>query len=264
MFTLRDACRMQRKTFPGPTPLPPRHGLARVISKLGLGSRTQAATWISAGRVRVNGRRIIDPEFPVRQGIDRIDLDLEPAQRTDRIVLMLNKPRGLVTTRADEKGRDTVYSCLQGAGFGWLAPVGRLDKASEGLLLFSNDPEWSARVTSPDFGPDKRYHVQVDRVPDRALLDALEVGVTVDGEILVARSASLLRQGQRNAWLEIVLDQGRNRQIRRLLQAMDVRVLRLLRIGIGPLRLGPLAKGAWRQLQPEEIESLLAPSATGG
>lgn len=260
MLTLRDACRMQRKPFPRATPLPHRHGLARVISKLGIGSRTQAAAWITSGRVRVNGRLVTDPEFPVRQGVDRIEIDQQPAQRSERIVLMLNKPRGLVTTRADEQGRDTVYSCLAGADFGWLAPVGRLDKASEGLLLFSNDPEWSARVTAPDAGPEKLYHVQVDQVPDQALLDALVAGVALDGEKLAARSASLLRQGQRNAWLEIVLDEGRNRQIRRLLQAFDVGVLRLLRIGIGPLRLESLAKGAWRQLQPDEIDSLVAPS----
>ena len=255
---------MQRETFPRPKPLPPRHGLARVISKLGIGSRTQASAWISEGRVRVNGRRIVDPEFPVRQGIDRIEIDHQQATRAERVVLMLNKPRGLVTTRDDEKGRDTVYSCIEGADFGWLAPVGRLDKASEGLLLFSNDPEWAARVGSPEHGPDKLYHVQVDCIPDQALLDSLVAGTQVDGEMLAARSATLLRQGQRNAWLEIVLDEGRNRQIRRLLQAFDVRALRLIRIGIGPLRLDSLAKGAWRQLQPAEIELLLAPCSLPG
>ena len=250
---------MQSKFIPRQKPLPPRHGLARVISKLGIGSRSQAAAWVAEGRVRVNGRRVTDAEFPVRQGIDRIEIEGRQAARGDRIVLMLNKPRGLVTTRADEKGRETVYSCLEGADFGWLAPVGRLDKASEGLLLFTNDPEWAAAITSPDSGPDKIYHVQVDRIPDATLLTALVRGVAQDGEQLAARSATLLRQGERNAWLEIVLDEGRNRQIRRLLQAYEVRVLRLLRVGIGPLRLGTLAKGAWRQLRSEEIESLLEP-----
>ena len=236
--------------------LPPRHGLARVISKLGLASRSQAAAWVAQGRVRVNGRLVTDAEFPVRQGIDRIEIEGRPVARGERIVLMLNKPRGLVTTRDDEKGRDTVYSCLHDAGLGWLAPVGRLDKASEGLLLFTNDPEWASAITSPDSGPEKIYHVQVDRIPDAALLAALAAGVASGGAALAARSATVLRQGERNAWLEIVLDEGKNRQIRRLLQAFDVRVLRLLRIGIGPLRLGTLAKGAWRQLQDDEVESL--------
>ena len=248
---------MQSKFVPPQKQSPPRHGLARVISKLGIGSRSQAAAWVAEGRVRVNGRLVTDAEFPVRQGIDRIEIEGRQAARGERIVLMLNKPRGLVTTRADENGRETVYSCLEDADFGWLAPVGRLDKASEGLLLFTNDPEWAAAITSPDSGPEKLYHVQVDRIPDAPLLAALVRGVVQDGEQLAARSARLLRQGERNAWLEIVLDEGRNRQIRRLLNSFDVRVLRLLRVGVGPLRLDTLAKGAWRELQPDEIESLL-------
>jgi len=252
---------MHSKPFPHASQLPPRHGVARVISKLGIGSRSQAAAWVAEGRVRVNGRLVTDAEFPVRQGVDRIEVEGRHAARAERVVLMLNKPRGLVTTREDEKGRDTVYSCLEGADFGWLAPVGRLDKASEGLLLFTNDPEWAATITSPDSGPEKTYHVQVDRIPDAVLLAGLVHGVEADGQWLAAASATLLRKGERNAWLEIVLDEGRNRQIRRLLQAFDVRVLRLLRIGIGPLRLGSLAKGAWRELGPDEIESLPVPGA---
>ena len=169
---------------------------------------------------------------------------------------MLNKPRGLVTTTRDERGRDTVYRCLEGAGLRWTAPVGRLDKASEGLLLFTNDPEWAARVTDPAYGPDKTYHVQIDRVPDEALLCALQAGIHTGGEHLAARQARLLRAGERNAWVEIVLDEGRNRQIRRLLEAFDIRVLRLVRVAIGPLVLGTLAKGAWRMLDAAEREAL--------
>lgn len=230
--------------------------MARVISKLGLGSRTQAASWVLAGRVRVNGRIVRDPEFPVRQGIDRIEIEGAQAAPADRLVVMMNKPRGLLTTREDEQGRETVYSCLEGSGLPWLAPVGRLDKASEGLLLFCNDPEWAARITSPDSGPDKIYHVQVDSIPTAAQMGALVSGIEVDGTRLAAKSASLVRQGGRHAWIEVVLDEGRNRQIRRLLQALGIGVLRLVRIGIGPLRLESLAKGAWRPLRPDEIDSL--------
>jgi len=234
----------------------PRHGVARVISKLGIGSRTQAAQWVSEGRVRVNGRVVRDAELPVRQGLDRIDVDgKEPAPAT-RVALMLNKPRGLVTTVKDEKGRATVYSCFADAALPWLAPVGRLDKASEGLLLFSNDPAWAARITDPSSGPAKTYHVQIDRLPDAAMLAALEHGVFSNGEHLKARSAHCLRSGDKNAWLEIVLDEGRNRQIRRLLEALDVSVLRLVRVAVGPLTLGTLAKGQWRMLTRKEMESL--------
>lgn len=256
LVTLGDASRMQKK-YPRREPFTsPRHGIARVISKLGLASRTQAAEWVAQGRVRVNGRLVRDPEFPVRQGVDRIEVEGAQAEQAPRRVLMLNKPRGLVTTRADEKGRDTVYSCLADVEVPWLAPVGRLDKASEGLLLFCNDPGWAARITSPETGPDKIYHVQVDCLPGPGVLSQLQAGRIVDGVRLAAKSAQLLRQGDRHAWLEVVLDEGRNRQIRRLLQAFDIGVLRLVRVGIGSLRLGNLAKGSWRELDPQEIDSL--------
>jgi 23S rRNA pseudouridine2605 synthase len=206
--------------------------------------------------VRVNERLVTDPEFPVKQGIDRVTLDGQE-NAPARMVVMLNKPRGLVTTARDEQGRDTVYSCFKGAALPWLAPIGRLDKASEGLLLFSNDPAWAARVASPASGPSKRYHVQIDRLPDAALLDAIERGTSVDGERLAAKSARILRSGEKNAWLEIALDEGRNRQIRRLLSAFDVSVLRLVRVSVGNLQLGALPKGEWRALSAQEIEMLV-------
>ena len=133
---------------------------------------------------------------------------------------MLNKRRGLVTTTRDEQGRDTVYRCFEGAQLGWIAPVGRLDKASEGLLLFTNDPAWAAQITDPAHGPDKTYHVQIDAIPDAAMLAAMQADVVVEGESLRAKSVLLLRTGEKHAWLEIVLDEGRNRQIRRLLTCL--------------------------------------------
>lgn len=233
-----------------------RHGLARVLSKLGICSRSEAVGWIAAGRVVVDGRVVRDAEFPVVRGRQRILVDGVEIAEGGRVYLMLNKPRGLVTTVKDEQGRDTVYRCLDGAGLPWLAPVGRLDKASEGLLLFCNDPEWAARITDPATGPDKTYHVQVDAIPDAALLAALAAGVEKDGEYLRATSVSLLRAGAKNAWLEIVLDEGRNRQIRRLLESLDIGVLRLVRIAVGALQLGDLPKGQWRELTAVEIETL--------
>jgi 23S rRNA pseudouridine2605 synthase len=239
---------------------PPRYGVARMISKLGLGSRTQGAKWVLDGQVRVNGRLIKDPEFPINPQSDRITVAGHEDRRA-RLIIMLNKPRGLVTSTSDEHGRETVYQCFEGAGLPWLAPVGRLDKASEGLLLFSNDPHWAARITTPGSGPGKTYHVQIDRVPDDDLAANLERGVEVDGELLRAKSARNLRSGEKNAWLEIALDEGRNRQIRRLLSAFDIAVLRLVRVAIGNLQLGELPKGKWRALTEDEIEALLAGSA---
>jgi 23S rRNA pseudouridine2605 synthase len=235
------------------------------LSKRGLCSRTQAAEWIRDGRVCVDGRVVRDPEFPTIAGVHRIAVDgrgLDALAASPRY-LLLNKPRGLVTTARDERGRDTVYRCFDGADVGWIAPVGRLDKASEGLLLFSNDPVWSARITDPETGPDKTYHVQIDRIPDEADLQAMREGIECEGALLRAKSATLLRMGEKNAWLEIVLDEGRNRQIRRLLEALDIRVLRLVRVAIGPVALDDLAKGAWRPLTPAEVEGLLATDGRG-
>ena len=235
---------------------PPRHGLARALSKHGLCSRREAAEWIRAGRVAVDGRAVRDPEFPIVRGRQQVSVDGRPIEEVARIYLMLNKPRGLVTSASDERGRDTVYQCFEGAGLPWLGPVGRLDKASEGLLLFCNDPQWAAGVTSPLHGLDKTYHVQVDAIPDATVLSGLVAGIDQDGECLRARSARLLRSGEKNAWLEIVLDEGRNRQIRRLLAAFDIGVLRLVRVAIGSLVMGDLGKGAWRELSAEEVVAL--------
>lgn len=208
----------------------------------------------------VDGRIIRDPEFPTVAGRHRIAVDGVALQAQTYRYLMLNKPRGLVTTTGDERGRDTVYQCFDGAGLPWLAPVGRLDKASEGLLLFSNDPQWAARITDPDTGPNKTYHVQVDVIPDAGLLQRLCTGVEADGQWLSAASVSVLRAGEKNAWLEIVLEEGRNRQIRRLLQAFGINVLRLMRVAVGDLPMGMLAKGAWRDLDATEVRALAAPS----
>ncbi len=232
-----------------------RHGVARTLSRLGLASRTVAAGWVLDGRVALNGHPVRDPEYPVEER-DQLSVDGRPVVPTERLYLMLNKPRGLVTTAADPQGRDTVYRCFDGAGLPWLAPVGRLDKASEGLLLFSNDSAWAARVTAAESGPDKTYHVQVDTQASPQVLAQLTTGLDLDGERLAAKSVQLLRKGAKNAWLAIVLAEGRNRHIRRLLEARDMAVLRLVRVAIGELALGELPKGQWRRLTGSEAAAL--------
>ena len=170
--------------------------------------------------------------------------------------LMLNKPRGVVTTASDEKNRQTVYSFLPD-DIPWIAPVGRLDKASEGLLLLTNDSEWSARVLAPETHLEKTYHVQLSAIADANLLESMRKGVkTRDGDFLRARSVNILRGGKRNTWLEVVLEEGKNRAIRRMLAEFGIEVLRLIRISIGPLSLGNLPKGSCRQLTSEEIQAL--------
>jgi 23S rRNA pseudouridine2605 synthase len=234
-------------------------GLARALSKLGYCSRSQAAGLIRAGRVRLNGAVRKDPETPVHLQGDRIDVDGSPIGAKAKIYLMLNKPRGVVTTASDEKGRATVYSCLD-EKLPWVGPVGRLDQASEGLLLLTNDSEWAARISDPNAHVDKTYHVQVDVVAYEKLVAVLVQGVPAgNGEFLRAKQARVLRTGARNAWMEIVLDEGKNRQIRRMFEHLQVEVLRLIRVAVGPVRLGPLAKGKYRVLTADEKRHLDLP-----
>ena len=230
-----------------------------MLSKLGVCSRSQAEKAVREGRVSVDGKVVLDPERPTDAQRQQIRLDNQPVMATTRVYLALNKPRGIVVSAADERGRDTVYDLLKDAGLPWLGPVGRLDKASEGLLLLSNDSVWAAQLTEPKHHVDKSYHVQIDRIPDQALLDRLITGVVEQGERLMAKRVVLLRAGEKNAWLEIVLDEGRNRHIRRLLAAHEISVLRLIRVAIGPLALGELAKGQWRHLSAEEVRALATP-----
>lgn len=222
---------------------------------MGYCSRSRAAILIQAKRVSVNGRIVRDPEVPVRLPQDQIEVDGLPIEKRPAIYLVVNKPRGVVTAASDEKGRETIYDLLERCA-PWVGPVGRLDKTSEGLLLLTNDSGWASRITDPASHLDKVYHVQVDRVADANLLAKITEGRTVDGDCLRGKRARLLRHGNKNSWLEITLDEGKNRQIRRLLEALEIRVLRLVRISIGPLALGNLKKGAVRPLTAKEKQAI--------
>jgi 23S rRNA pseudouridine2605 synthase len=247
---------MPRATHTSRSSKTPRHGLARVLSKMGICSRSQAEQWIREGRVSVDGRIERDTQFPTLSERHRIAIDGIDFEAANPVYVMFNKPRGLVVSAADEQGRDTVYTALAAAGLPWLGPVGRLDKASEGLLLLSNDTTWASGITDPDTHLDKTYHVQVCGQPDDSALTKMQQGVDDAGDFLKAKRATLLRAGEKNAWLEIVLDEGRNRHIRRLLLVLGFEVRRLIRVAIGPLALGELAKTQWRQLTAEEVRAL--------
>jgi len=232
-----------------------RIGLARALSKAGHCSRAEAFSLIRAGEVAVNGRVVRDPEAPTRAE-DEIAINGQPLASAARVYLAMNKPRGYeVSTKPSSRDAESAYSLLP-AGLPFISAVGRLDKASEGLLLFSNDTAWAAAITAPESHLPKTYHVQIDRVPDEDLLAQLRRGVRADGERLRAHSVKLLRAGAKNAWLEIMLEEGKNRHIRRMLAALGVETLRLVRVAIGPLQLGELKKGTVRRLTITEVNML--------
>jgi 23S rRNA pseudouridine2605 synthase len=244
--------------------------LARALSKFGVCSRREAERWIADGRVRVDGvveraasRRIV----PSR---DRVVVDgRRVGDDTERVVLAFHKPKGAVTTRSDPAGRRTVYDALGDVGR-WVFPVGRLDRDSSGLLILTNDHRLGERLTSPDHRVPKTYHARVRGVPDAEALRALREGLTLDdGTITRPAKVRVLgtprpQQGvepgsaEASTWLEIVLTEGKNRQVRRMGAAVGHEVLELVRVRIGRLDLGGLAPGEWRELGPEEVRSLLA------
>ncbi len=242
-------------------------GLARALSKMGLASRTVAASLIETGRVSVNGQVLRNPEARIDMARDRIALDNVLLSEAPKRYIAVNKPRGLVTTASDEQGRTTVYACLsEDDQRAWLVPVGRLDKASEGLIFFTNDTAWAQRILDPTSHLPKTYHVQVSRLLSEDDVAQLQHGVVLDGGMFArAEQVRILRSGQKNCWLEIVLHQGLNRQIRRMLTALGsvdpahpcpAEVLRLIRVAIGPVVLGALPKGQSRPLTDDELTQM--------
>ena len=233
--------------------------IPRALSKLGLCSRSEGERLVEAGRVRVDGATVRDTTLRVWPEASVIEVDGARVGRAPRVYLALNKPRGLVTTREDPRGRDTIYECLTDESLPFVGPVGRLDKASEGLLLLTNDSRWATRLLDPLSHVDKTYHVQVRGPALHMVVERLANGVVEPetGEHLSIKRISVLRTGSRStAWFEVVIDEGKNRHLRRVFSVLSLEVLRLVRVAIGPLALGPLAKGAWRFLTDEEVRAL--------
>ena len=236
--------------------------LARALSKFGVCSRSEAVRWIEAGRVEVDGRvtrfpaRRIDP----RQHEVRVD-GRRVGDDTERIVLVLHKPAGYITSRGDPGGRPTVYALLGAAG-PWVFPVGRLDRDSSGLLVLTNDHRLGQRLTDPEAHVPKRYHARVRGVPAPEALEALREGVPL-GDGTVSRPAEVRALGTAQSgtsWLEIVLTEGKNRQVRRMCANVGHDVEELVRVAVGALDLGDLAPGQWRQLSAAEVARLAAPA----
>lgn len=229
--------------------------LDRALARSGAMSRKQAQEAVAAGRVRVNGLRVTDADVWVDAHSDRITLDGAPLVEQRKLYLALHKPKGFVTTRSDERGRKTVYELL-GELDRWIAPVGRLDRDTTGLLLFTNDSDWAEHVTNPLTHIEKRYLCTARGELDDQSLAKLQHGTELDdGTTRPARLTLLAREHGRTRF-ELTIDEGRNRQIRRMLEHVGSHVLELHRLAIGRVTLGGLPSGAHRPLSAREIRSL--------
>jgi 23S rRNA pseudouridine2605 synthase len=234
-----------------------RKTLDRVLSRAGAMSRKQAEEAIRGGRVRVNGLRVTDPAAWVDLSQDRVALDGVPLRPAEKLYLALHKPAGYVTTRSDERGRATVYE-LVGDVEAWVAPVGRLDRDTSGLLLFTNDSDWADRIASPGSELAKAYECLARGELGEDVLARLRDGIELgDGRTRPAR-VELLERGSGRTLLEIAITEGRNRQVRRMIEAVGSRVVALRRTAIGPIRLGDLPEGRHRPLTSRELRATRA------
>jgi len=230
--------------------------LDRVLSKAGLGSRTEAKRWIAARRVAVNGRIVTDPERWIDPGKDRVTVDGKRLRAAARVYLLLYKPKGYVTTYRDPQGRKTVYDLLPEHDR-YVFPVGRLDLDTSGLLVLTNDSAFAEALTNPEAFLPKTYLVKASRLLTDDELGRLRAGLTLkDGPTRAARVTRVRDSGRRTVF-EITITEGRNRQVRRMVEALDAKVLKLVRIAIGGLRIGELKIGTMRPLLPDEVRRLL-------
>jgi len=229
--------------------------LERVLSKAGLGSRTQARSWIGAGRVCVNGKVVATPDRWVDLERDRVTLDGRAVRGPVKVYLLLYKPKGYLTTHTDPQGRPTVYDLVRDAGV-WLAPVGRLDRDTTGLLVMTNDTQFAERLTNPDYKVPKTYQVKcADRLIDQQIA-ALAEGVQLSDGPTRPATVRRLRDSGLHTHLEITIAEGRNRQVRRMVEAVGSKALKLVRVAIGPVRIADLPIGKWRYLTKAEVREL--------
>ena len=235
---------------------PPGDRIAKILSRAGVASRREAERMIEAGRVRVNGTVISSPALNVTEN-DRIEVDCQPiAEAAPPRLWLYHKPAGLVTTEKDEKGRQTVFASLP-EEMPRVMSIGRLDLTSEGLLLLTNDGDIKRRLELPSTGWLRKYRVRVKGAPDDAMLEPLRKGVEVDGERFREMDVKLDRQQGANAWVTVGLREGKNREIRRAMEAIGLTVNRLIRISYGPFRLGTLKPGAIEEVKPRVLRDQL-------
>jgi 23S rRNA pseudouridine2605 synthase len=256
MSSLRITCWLKPDPSMAPPTIDPPQRIAKVLARAGLCSRRDAERWIAEGRVAVDGTVLTGPAITVTAE-SQIRVDGKPLPEPERARLWrFHKPAGLVTTHRDEKGRPTVFGALP-AGLPRLLSIGRLDLNSEGLLLLTNDGALARRLELPATGWVRRYKVRVHGFVDPARLAALARGTTVDGVVYGPIRAELGRQQGSNAWVTLSLQEGKNREVRRVLEHLGYPVTRLIRLAYGPFQLGNLARGAIEEVPKKVLEDQL-------
>jgi pseudouridine synthase len=235
--------------------IPRKKTLDRVLSRAGLGSRTEARRWIADGRVCVNGKKVQTPDGWVDPERDKVTFDGKPLKAAHKVYLLLYKPKGYLTTFKDPEGRPTVYDLLDEKAQ-WVFPVGRLDQDTSGLLLLTNDSEFGDYVSSPESHVPKTYLVKSSRLLNEEELGQLRQGLQlVDGPTRPA-TVERIRDSEKYTFFEITITEGRNRQVRRMVEALRAKVLKLVRVRIGEIRIGDLQIGTTRELTSDEVKSL--------
>lgn len=248
---------MSESDSPPPTPPPARIRLQKFLASCGLGSRRACEEFITAGRVTVDGVTANTLGATVDPSRQQVALDGEPLKIERKKYYVLNKPRGVVCTNRDPAGRPRVIDLFPPDG-PRLFPVGRLDEESEGLLIVTNDGDLSQKLAHPKYRIYRTYHVHVAGVPNRPALDSLQQGhYFTEGKFRVHSAKLLKKQGQ-SSHLELVLSEGQNREVRRLLARIGHKVMRLRRVAFGPIQLGRLKRGEYRQLKVDELAKLHA------
>lgn len=242
---------MIRKTHKPPT----LKTLDRVLSKAGLGSRTEARSWIGLGRVRVNGKLIQTPDHWVNPDRDKVTLDGKPVVAAETRYLLLYKPRGYVTTYKDPQRRPTVYDLLPGVNQ-FVGTVGRLDLDTSGLLLLTNDNQLAEAMTNPERKVAKTYLVKTSTLLNDMQLKQLAHGVELSDGLTRPAVVRRVRDSEKYTFLELTITEGRNRQVRRMIEALGSKVLKLVRTNLGPLTLEGLRIGEWRELTSQEVALL--------
>lgn len=231
--------------------------LARFLARSGTASRRHAEEIIREGRVTLNGKTVVEPGTCVVPAKDSVRVDGKRVKPAAPVYFLLHKPRNMLCTMEDPRGRPCVGDLLAGVK-GKPYPVGRLDFDAEGLLLCTNDGELAHRVIHPRYKVRKVYHVKVKGVPDKKVIDRLRSGVVLDGRKTAPAGVSFLKRGDRNCWLRMTLYEGRNRQVKRMLERFRYQVLKLKRVALGPLALEALPRGGLRKLRPDEVQKLQA------